>query len=82
MDCRVTLNAKETFVEMLTAAHQSGQKVSLLIDENGITRAEGIIRAMHIGEASPFIELDNGNKVQLNKLVAVNGVFLPAYGEC
>lgn len=82
MDCRVTLRSNETFLEMLTAAQLCGQKVYLLVDDNGISRMEGFIR--HIGSSggTSFIELDNYVKVEISKIAAVNGIFLSAYSEC
>jgi hypothetical protein len=82
MDCRVTLNAGETFLELLTTSYKSGQKVSLLIDDGGMTRMEGVIKTIDTTASSPIIELASGGVITLDKIVAVNGVFRPEYGEC
>ncbi len=82
MDCRLTLHASETFLELLRAANQSGQKVYLLIDDTGISRTEGFVSEIHTNTSSPVIELDNGTTVELAKIVAVNGIFRPEYSEC
>ena len=82
MDCRITLNAGETFLELLTTSYKSGEKVSLLIDDGGMTRMEGIINTINDGTSTPIIELAGGEVITLDKIIAVNGVFRPEYGEC
>ena len=82
MDCRITLNAGETFLELLTTSYKSGEKVSLLIDDGGMTRMEGIIKTINDGTSTPIIELAGGEVITLDKIIAVNGVFRPEYGEC
>ncbi|HEV7331722.1 MAG TPA: hypothetical protein VGN63_11850 [Flavisolibacter sp.] len=82
MDCRITLGAKETFEKLLNSAYHAGEKVNLLVDDNGLTRAEGFIQQMKKSDTSLVIELDNGMILPVGKIVAVNGIFLPAYGEC
>lgn len=82
MDSRETLSVNETFKVQLNEAYQSGSKVHLLIDDEGLVRAEGIIKTISPDSASPVIELESGIKVEVRKIVAVNGLFLPEYGEC
>lgn len=82
MDARETLPVNDTFMEHLKEAYQSGIKVYLLIDDEGLVRAEGIIKAISTDNINPFIELDNGLSIEVKKIVAVNGLFLPEYGEC
>jgi len=82
MDCRLTLNAGETFLELLNASYHSGQKVSLLIDNGGMTRMEGVIKTINTAVSTPIIELTSGGETSLDKIVAVNGVFRLEYGEC
>jgi hypothetical protein len=83
MDCRVTLNENEAFLELLEAYYHSKEKVHLLVDNDGITREEGFIMNMDDSSAlSEFIEMDSGIKIPVKKIVAVNGVFLPQFGEC
>ena len=81
MDSRITLNTTETFLEMLQTAFQEKQKVNLLIDDNGVTRKEGLISAIY-GTSPAFIELGDGSKIDLATIIAVNGIFRPEYGEC
>lgn len=83
MDCRVTLNENETFLELLKAFYQSKEKVHLLVDSDGITREEGFI--MNVSDRIPsseHIKMDNGLEIPVKKIIAVNGVFLPEFGGC
>jgi len=82
MDARTTLNVKETFIEILKDSHRSDTRVYLLVDDDGLVRAEGFIDVIDTESSDPFIELDNRLKVPLQKIVAVNGLFLPEYAEC
>lgn len=83
MDCRVTLNENETFLELLKVYYHSKEKVHLLVDDEGITREEGFIMNMDDGNiSSEYIEMDSGIKIPVKKIVAVNGVFLSQFGEC
>lgn len=79
MDCRDTLSVNETFVELLTRLWRSNEKVHLLVDDNGIGRREEGIK--NIDMKSEVIQLNDG-MIELKKIVAVNGVFLPEFGEC
>ena len=82
MDSRVTLNSNETFSEIVNEAYRKGDKVYLLVDDEGIGRMEGLIKEIILDKKISCIVLDNGLKILVNKIVAVNGIFLPEYGEC
>lgn len=82
MDCRITLNENETFLELLKTLYQSKRKVHLLVDEDGITREEGFIVNINDSVSPEQIEMDNGTKISVKKIIAINGVFLPEFGEC
>lgn len=82
MDCRVTLGKNESFLETLYNLLTSGSKVNLLFDDGGISRAEGFIKSMHTDIPDLYIELENEIKINLKTIIAVNGIFLPEYGEC
>ena len=81
MDTRNTLNTNETFLEVLKNAFHSRTKVSLLFDDNGMARTEGLIKAFSPGPPAS-IELDNGSKIEVIKIIAINGLFLSDYSEC
>lgn len=83
MDCRITLNENETFLNLLKACYHSKEKVRLLADMDGITRVEGSIVNIDDSDGlSQYIELDNEIKIPVKKIIAVNGVFLSEFSEC
>jgi hypothetical protein len=82
MDKRGTLSAKENFAEKLKNCHDSKEKVSMILDDGGLQRAEGIIKSIHFDAQPPFLELQDGRKINLHTVVAVNGTFLSDYSEC
>ena len=82
MDCRITLGADETFLDLLVTSLKKQEKVFLLIDEEGISRKEGFLREVHAKGPNPFIEMEDGTTVALQAIIAVNGIFLPGYSEC
>ena len=82
MDSRNTLPVKATFVETLKGAFQSQTRVHLMIDDNGLSRAEGLIKSISADGANPVMELESGMQIELQMIVAVNGIFLPEYAEC
>lgn len=82
MDTRKTLDKNETFLVLLQSLFNSQDKASLLVDDNGIIRAEGLITAIYGDAETPYIELDNAMKITLKSIIAVNGTFLPDYSEC
>jgi hypothetical protein len=82
MDSRLTLNIDETFLKILESSFEQKEKVNLLLDEGGITRAEGFILSIHKEPSRMSIELDGERTIDLKTIVAVNGIFRPEYGEC
>jgi len=82
MDSRVTLNLDESFLEILETSFTKGEKVYLLLDENGLVRAEGFVTAIHKNPVTTSIELEGKKRIDLKTIVAVNGIFKPEYGGC
>lgn len=82
MDYRLTLNTAETFLNLLKTSFQSGEKVNLLVDDNGLSRHEGFIKSINTSNPETTIEMQDGKLIFLKKIAAVNGIFLPEYGEC
>jgi hypothetical protein len=82
MDSRITLGMNESFVEILNRAYATGEEVAMLIDDNGLERMEGVLAAVSFTGPAPYIEMDNGSRVNLQKIVAINGIFLPEYSGC
>jgi hypothetical protein len=82
MDRRKTLVVTETFRKMLLEFYLSKEKVSLLYDDNGLTRADDFIKEYKdVGDES-YLALENGQKIVINNVIAVNGTFLSQYSEC
>lgn len=82
MDSRVTLNVNETFLEILESCFRKKEKAYLIVDENGMVRTEGFIKAIHKNPSGSFVELNDARRIDLKAIVAVNGIFRPEYGEC
>jgi hypothetical protein len=53
-----------------------------LLDENGLVHVEGIVKTISTDSSSKMLELQNGRKIDIKLIVAVNGFFLPEYTEC
>jgi hypothetical protein len=82
MDSRNTLNCNATFIDILSNCMQAKTKVAMLLDNNGLIRAEGLIKEMQINAAQPYIEMQGGLKIVLGTITAVNGIFVASYSEC
>lgn len=82
MDSRITLNVDETFLEIVESSFKQKGKVYLLLDEKGIVRSEGFILSIHKCPSGISIELEDGKKINLKDIVALNGIFRSEYGEC
>lgn len=55
---------------------------SFLVDHGGLERVEGYIRSIDTAVPLPFLELENGMRILVKDIVAINGTFLSAYSEC
>lgn len=82
MDCRVTLQNNESFLGMLSQCRQAHEKVAMLLDVDGLSRAEGFIKTINTEAPSPYIEMENGQKIDIATISAVNGIFATGYAEC
>jgi len=81
MDSRVTLNKKESFLSILEELFHANQKASILYDSHGLTRYEGLIKAIR-DDGVPELILGDGQSILLSSIVGVNGIFAPDYSEC
>ena len=82
MDSRKTLVSSGTFIEMLSGCKDRNEKAAMLVDQEGIERREGLIKEIVTNVNEPYIEMDNGDKILLNIIIALNGVFVSSYSEC
>ncbi|MCO5240152.1 MAG: hypothetical protein M9904_08845 [Chitinophagaceae bacterium] len=81
MDTRATLNSRASFLSILSALHTGNTKASLLYDNNGLTRYEGLIVGIN-GTLHPVLLLEDGLEIPVSSVIAVNGIFIPDYSEC
>lgn len=82
MDLRTTLSVNESFIEMLTDIKNRGAKAEMILDINGLERAEGVIKEIHADDPKPYIELQDGRKIEEKTIAALNGLFRPEYSGC
>ena len=82
MDLRTTLSVNESFMEMLSDCKNRGAKAEMILDINGLERAEGIIRQIYPDDPNPYLELQDGRTIVEKTIVAINGVFRPEYAGC
>lgn len=82
MDSRITLPANETFLSLLVSCMAGNSKVAMLIDDNGLVRAEGLIKQIFPDAPQPYLEMQSGTKILLQNIMAVNGIFASSYCEC
>src|SRR6476620_11685963 len=78
---RETLPAKASFHEIILSLYQKKDPVNILYDDNGLTRANGYIKYLNENE-SPYLVLENETRININSIVAVNGIFASDYSEC
>jgi hypothetical protein len=82
MDTRDTVSKEQGFVQILEQHYRAKQPVSLLYDDNGITRGSGLITDIFGENGANYLRLDTGNVVPVSRVVAVNGIFADDYSEC
>jgi hypothetical protein len=83
MDLRTTLSVNESFMEMLTDCKNRGAKAEMILDINGLERAEGVIKEIYADDPNPYIELQDGRTiVEKTIIAALNGIFRPEYAGC
>ncbi len=82
MDCRLTIGESESFREMLTECMTKKEKVEMIYDRDGLTRAGGTVDRIYTVNGKEYIQLSAGETIALAEIVAVNGVFAAAYAGC
>ncbi|QRR00048.1 hypothetical protein [Dyadobacter sandarakinus] len=82
MDIRTTLAVNETFMEMLRDCRNRGVKGEMILDINGLVRAEGQIQEIYTDATNSYLTLQDGTKIEVKTIIAMNGIFLPEYAEC
>ena len=82
MDTRITVGDRQSFFQVLEQLHKEQKKASLLYDNNGLTRYEGMISSIVTGSLLPCLRMQDGTEIAISSVVAVNGIFAPDYSEC
>lgn len=84
MDSRKTINTAQSFLELINEYYANQERVSLLIDQEGLTRLEGLITSVQMKDKAEdaVIQIDKGTSFSLADLIAVNGNFRSDYTEC
>lgn len=82
MDKRETFGSPQKLLAILNNLQQ--QQVSLLVDDNGLTRMEGTITAIEeeSNAANAVVTINGADRILLRQIIAVNGVFRSDYSEC
>ena len=81
-DTRETIPASGSFYEQVKGLFEKKQKIAALYDDNGLTRANGLITALFEKEDGQWMKLDDGTEIRIDKLQAVNGVFSSDFSTC
>jgi hypothetical protein len=83
MDSRKTINTAQSFLELINEYYANQERVSLLIDQEGLTRLEGLITSVQMKDNSEdaVIQIDKGTSFSLADLIAVNGNFRSDFTE-
>jgi hypothetical protein len=81
-DTRETLPVNGSFYEMVMDLFLKKQKAGILYEDNGVTRANGMITAVFDKNEKKWMRFDSGLEVQIDTLYAVNGIFSSDYSEC
>ncbi|WP_153797167.1 hypothetical protein [Foetidibacter luteolus] len=81
-DTRETLPVNGTFYNQVTELFEQKQKAGILYEDNGVTRANGVITNIFDKDGKKWLQLDNGLEIAIDKLYALNGIFASDYSEC
>jgi hypothetical protein len=82
MDQRETLPPRASFYELVLSLYQQKQKAALLYEDNGVTRASGLITSVFTKEGRHYLQLDNELEIPIDQIQAINGLFSSDYSEC
>lgn len=81
-DTRLTNPVNGNFLEQVKILFETKQKAGILYENNGVTRANGMITALFEKNSQWYMQLDNDLEVAVASLYAVNGIFSSDYSEC
>ncbi|SFW79234.1 hypothetical protein [Chitinophaga sancti] len=72
----------ESFYPLIMELFEKKEKAAILYDDNGPTRAGGIIESVFEKEGTHWLRLEDGTEIQVDKLQAVNGNFSSDFSTC
>jgi hypothetical protein len=81
-DLRLTIPVKESFHKVVKELFETKQTIAALYDDNGMTRANGMIKDLFEKEGLHWLRMEDGTEIRINSLHAVNGVFSSDYSTC
>ncbi|TCJ12105.1 hypothetical protein EPD60_16255 [Flaviaesturariibacter flavus] len=85
MDHRLTFASLDELKNIVSGIQQSKTKASLLLDRAGLTRMEGTITDVEEDKTAPdrtAFRITGGERIALNEVIAINGIFRSDYSEC
>ena len=82
MDKKDTIPAGGSFYSIVKDLFENKQKVGILYDDNGVTRANGLIESIFERDGHQWLKLEDQTEIRIDKLYAVNGKFSSDYSEC
>ena len=82
MDTRETIPTGGTFYPLVMELFEKKQKAAILYDDNGVTRANGLIESIFERDGKRWLRLEDQTEIRIDKLYAVNGTFSSDYSEC
>ena len=84
MDQRVTFANSDELFSFVSELFQQGKHASMLIDREGLTRAEGKITAItpNTNVDETLVTVNDIDSFAIKEIMAVNGTFRSEYSEC
>jgi len=82
MDKKDTIPTGGSFYPIVKELFENKQKAGILYDDNGVTRANGLIESLFERDGAQWLKLEDQTEIRIDKLYAVNGKFSSDYSEC
>ena len=81
-DIRDTNPVNGSFYDQVLELYNNKQQAGVLYEDNGVTRANGLITAVYEKDGFEWMRLNEDLEIRIDKLYAVNGKFASDYSEC
>jgi len=82
MDTRATIPPGASFYPVIMELYEKKQIAAILYDDNGVTRANGLIESIFERDGKRWFRLEDQTEIRIDKLYAVNGMSSSDYSEC